>query len=83
MTIKNAEKLIQEVKKKRMKVEYNVGTFKGVRNLSVSDLDSIELYAETYIANGGTGFSGLMQPMGEVKEVLDRCELVEKNNFGW
>ncbi len=83
MTIQKASKLIQEVKKKRMQVEYNVGTFKGVKNLSVSDLDSIVMYAEKYIENGGTGFSGMLRPLGEVKIVLDKCGLVEQNNFGW
>ena len=83
MTIQKANKLIQEVNAKLMQVEHNVGTFKGIKNLSVSDLDSIVMYAEKYIENGGTGFSGMIQPMGEVKEVLDKCGLVEKNNFGW
>ena len=83
MTIQKAIKLVQDVQAKRMKVEHNVGTFKGVKNLSVSDLDSIVEYANQYISNGGTGFSGMIQPMGEVKEVLDKCGLVEKNNFGW
>ena len=75
--IKGAEKLIKDINKKRLNWnERSMFTIKGVRNLSVSDLDTIELYANTYIRNGGYGFPGLMNPLGEVKEVLQKYNLV-------
>lgn len=85
MTIKQAEKLITEVKKKRASVEYNVGTFKGVENLSVSDLEMAILYAEHYIASGGNGYEGLMSPTDNVQELLGKYNLPteQKSIFGW
>lgn len=50
----------------------------GVGNLSISDLETIKLYVEEYIQSGGTSFGSLMDPMGEVKEVLDHYGIVSK-----
>lgn len=50
----------------------------GVGNLSISDLEIIKLYVEEYIQSGGTSFGSLMDPMGEVKEVLDHYGIVSK-----
>lgn len=51
---------------------------KGVGNLSMSDMDSIRYYAETFIRQGN--ISNLMQPMGGVGEVLSQYG-IEK--IGW
>lgn len=58
------EKLLKDVEKAFNKWdERSQFVLKGVRNLSVSDLDTLELYAET-------GGHGLMKPHGYVGEVL-------------
>lgn len=74
--MENAKKLIRDIEKKKEKWdEMSMFKIKGVKNLSVSDLDTIVLYAETYIKNGS--FRGLMRPVGGVLEVLDAYELKE------
>lgn len=52
----------------RLKNEYRTSTIKGVKNLSRSDLDTIELYAKTIDRQGS--YYGLMDPVGGVAEVL-------------
>ncbi|MGU8835686.1 hypothetical protein ACSW8S_20115 (plasmid) [Clostridium perfringens] len=47
----------------------------GVSNLSCSDLETIKLYAETYINNMCYGFGDLMKPMGSIKAVLDKYNI--------
>lgn len=72
MTTKNAYKLIEDIN--QMKDNWDECSqikMKGCSNLSISDLDTLELYAETYIQSNGFGFSGLMNPLGEIKDVLD------------
>jgi hypothetical protein len=65
----NAEKLIKEIERKKEKWnERSQFTFKKVGNLSMSDLDTIKIYAETFNRTGR--FEGLMKPIGGVKEVL-------------
>lgn len=71
MTIKNAIKLIQDIEKKQNNWdERSQFTIKGVRNLSPSDLDTLKLYADHFINSGGVSFNGLMNPLGEVGDVL-------------
>lgn len=75
--IENAIKLIKDVNKKLEKWDERSNfTVKGVRNLSMSDMDTIVLYAETYIRNGGYGFTGLMKPLGGVEKVLSKYGLI-------
>lgn len=50
----------------------------GVGNLSISDLETIKLYVKEYVQSGGTSFGSLMDPVGEVKEVLDHYGIVSK-----
>lgn len=50
-------------------------TLKGVRNLSFSDLEDIKMYAEHYEVYGS--FRGLMEPMGQIKEVLDAYGIID------
>lgn len=71
--IKNAEKLIKDIEKKILNWnERSQFRLKGIGNLSRADLDSLELYANTYIRSGGYGFPGLMKPMGSIAEVLEK-----------
>jgi len=73
-----AKKLLTDVRKKLTnRVDYRTTTLKGVRNLSVSDLEMLELYAQTIIQEGRyTGF--LMEPLGGVGEVMNKYGLLEK-----
>lgn len=73
--VKAAEKLIKDIEGKIAKWnERSQFTMKGVKNLSRADLDMLELYAKTYIQNGGS-FNGLMEPMGEMKEVFEKYDI--------
>lgn len=75
--MKNAEKLLTDVRKKlNSKQDARTVTLKGVKNLSVSDLETLELYAQTIIRNGRyTGI--LMKPLGGVGEVMAKYNLIE------
>lgn len=76
--MKNAEKLIKDIKRKKDQWdERSQFELKGVGNLSNSDLDELDLYANTYKDNGGS-FQGLSSPLGDVKEVLDAYGLEDK-----
>lgn len=67
--MKKAHELIQEIEKKRKNWdERSQFKIKGVGNLSCSDLDTIELYAETYLQSGN--LSALMRPLGGIAQVL-------------
>lgn len=80
---KNAEKLIKDIDKKiRNWDERSQFKIKGVSNLSRADLDQMKLYAEFFIRNGGS-FSGLMKPMGSLKEVLDAYGITEEFSYDW
>lgn len=57
-------------------------SLRGVGNLSRSDLDTLSLYVEYYEKSGGTSFNGLMDPLGEVKEVLDKYGITVVS-YGW
>lgn len=69
--VNNAQKLIKIVNSKirswNERSQFKIG---DVGNLSMSDMDMIILYCERYIRNGGN-FSGLMEPRGSLKKVLD------------
>lgn len=53
---------------------------KGVRNLSVADLDVIVMYAEQYMKTGGS-FNGLMAPRGNVLEVLNQYNIKDTQTY--
>lgn len=70
--MKNAEKLINDIYKLKLKWnERSSFKLKGVSNLSMADLDTLDLYANEYIRNQGMSFGSFMQPFGETKDVLD------------
>lgn len=76
----NAQKCIEAVNKKIETNEYNTVTLKGVCNLSRADLESIKLYAEASIK--GT-MSQFMEPMGSIREVLEKFGVKVETSFGW
>lgn len=72
---KNAEKLLSDIQKKIQNWnERSSFTLKGVKNLSMADLETLELYADTYIRTGG--FYGLMEPRGAIAQVLVKYNIV-------
>lgn len=82
--IKGAEKLLRDIEKKILNWnERSMFRLKGVGNLSRADLDSLELYAQTYIRSGGYGFPGLMEPRGSIKEVLDKYGVTSSHAYSF
>jgi len=66
----NPQRLITDIEKKIINWnERSMFSIKGVKNLSRSDLDTIQLYAAAYVGNS---ISQLMPPRGGVKEVLEK-----------
>ena len=61
----NVNSLLKLIEQKRSSMELRTVTIKGVKNLSRSDLDSIELYATS-------GGYGMMRPSGDVLAVLEK-----------
>ena len=71
---KAALKLLSDIKKKLDKWnERSSFTLKGVKNLSMSDLDTLQLYANTLLDYGY--YVGLIEPLGTIKEVLSKYGL--------
>lgn len=81
--VKQAKLLLADIRKKLDRWnERSQFVIRGVNNLSRSDLDTLQLYAETFIENNGYGFQGLMRPLSGVKAVLDKYGIVEQiNNY--
>lgn len=71
--VANAQKLLKDIDSKLSNWnERSQFRLKGVGNLSRADLDTLTLYAEAYIRSGGYGFPGLMEPLGEIREILEK-----------
>jgi len=69
--MEKARKLINDIRVKKQKWnERSQFTLKGVRNLSMSDLDTLTLYAEHIILYGH--WQGLLRPRGSIAEVLTK-----------
>lgn len=77
--MENLNKLKNEVEKKLRLTEGRTSTIKGVKNLSVSDLETILMYIET-IQNTG-GINGLMSPRGNIEEVFNKYGVEFENTF--
>lgn len=79
--IKKAQTLLSDVRAKLSDgLEYRTRTMKGVKNLSFSDLQTLELYAETIIKEGH--YSGLLRkPLGGVGRCMAKYNLIEENTF--
>lgn len=83
--MENAKTLLKDITNLRSNWdEYSNFRLKGVSNLSLSDIDTIELYANSYIETNGRSFSGYIEPDGAIKEVLDKYDIKVKsfNIFG-
>lgn len=73
---KKAKKLIDTLNKKRANWnERSMFNVLGVKNLSNSDLDMIQMYAERIGTYGN--YDGFMKPMGGEAEVLRKAGLIE------
>lgn len=82
--LRSAEKLIKDINSKITKWdERSQFTIKGVKNLSMSDLGTLQLYAETYIRSNGYGFPGLMKPRGDIAKVLESYGLKDSYSYGF
>ena len=75
-----AEQLIKDIKKARNNWdERSQFVLAGVDNLSVADLDVLELYAEYSLKYGS--FAGLMEPLGSISKVLDAYRVLNTCRF--
>lgn len=73
-----AKVLITDIQLKKMNWnERSQFIIDNVKNLSMSDLDTLTLYAETYLKYGF--FKNLMEPRGAIKTVLAKYGLMEGN----
>ena len=71
---KAALKLLSDIEKKIAKWnERSSFTLKGVKNLSMSDLDTLQLYANTLL--NYEYYAGLREPLGTTEEVLSKYGL--------
>jgi hypothetical protein len=72
INILNAQKLITDVNKKMDTSEYRTCTIKGVKNLSRSDLEGLQMYAEFAIKNQ---LNALMPLRGSQAEVWKKYNI--------
>lgn len=77
--MEKARELMEDVKKLKSNWDdRSQFKLKGVENLSVSDLEQLDLYVGAYIESGGTGFGQFTEPLGDIKEVLDAYGIKSK-----
>lgn len=72
-----ADTLIKDITKKiNFWDERSNFTLKGIRNLSMSDLDMIKFYANNYAKYGNvTNYGEFMKPLGDIAEVLKAYDI--------
>lgn len=71
----NAKVLLRDIDRLFMAWnEKSMFSIKGVKNLSVSDLETLQLYAEELLRTGN--LNSFMPPMGGIKTVLEKYELI-------
>lgn len=64
---------INEVERLEAKSEYRCVTFRGIKNLSRSDLDEILFRLSLYLRTGDvSGWGEFMEPYGGVKDALEK-----------
>lgn len=64
---------IKEVDRLKAKSEYRCATFRGIKNLSRSDLDEILFRLSLYLRTGDvSGRGDFMKPHGGVKDALEK-----------
>ena len=72
---RKAKKLLTDINKKIDSWnERSMFTLRGIKNLSMSDMLTIQLYAETILRQGN--YFGLSNPIGKTFEVLSKYELI-------
>ena len=72
------EKLIKDIEKLRSTWdECSMFKLKGVKNLSNSDLDTLNMYAYC-VLKFGTWKGRLMDPMGSVRDVLAKYGMIKE-----
>ena len=74
--IRNANKLIEDLQKKMKNDDYRTMSVRGIRSVSKADLDTAIIYAKAFIKHDGDGFYGLIEPTGNVKELLIKYRLI-------
>ncbi|HHW79627.1 MAG TPA: hypothetical protein GX742_02360 [Acholeplasmataceae bacterium] len=75
----NAKQLLKDIQEKFMNWdERSQFKMKGVGNLSVADMDSLELYAKEFIKMGN--IDHLMEPLGGKGKILAMYG-IKKNNI--
>ena len=82
MKIEKAKKLIKKVNKLILTNEYNLVKVNGV-SLSRSDLEDVSFYSKKFIENNGSFGWNLMNPVGNVKKVLDLNDVIPNIKKGW
>ncbi len=81
MKISNAKKLLSDITKALNDgQECRTRTIRGVRNLSVSDLQTLKLYAETILRDGSYR-PYLKKPLGGVAEVMAKYKLLDNDSM--
>lgn len=78
------EALLKDINTHKQQWEGQNMTLRGIRNLSLSDLESLELYAEAYATSGGYSFAPYQKPLGAIADVLSAYGLtVASSSLGW
>lgn len=80
--MKNAQKCIEAMEKKINTMEHSLVTVKGEK-LSRADVETVKMYAESYLRSGGSSWNGLMEPFGSIAKVLESFGLKVQSAFGW
>ena len=77
--IATATKLVGEAKKKLVvqRESRKNAKFKGVTNVSNSDLENVIFYGESIIRCGSYRAAGLMHPYGNTRDILSNAGLLE------
>lgn len=73
------EELLKKIKSALRNNEADTVTLRGV-TLSVSDLEVLKLYAETYLKQGHFGD---LEPVGNIKKVLDEYGAITNPYSFW
>lgn len=79
--LRNAQQLIADIDRKIADWdEYHCFTLHGVKNLPMATMENLKLYAEHLLTNGS--FYGLMKPLGENMQVLERAGVIPQG-YAW
>ena len=74
--MRNVEKLLKTINNKIARWnEEDTFAIRGVKNLSLNDLETIAIYANEYLRSGGKNFGSLIYPVGYVGDVLEEYDI--------